>query len=412
MTLKAVIFDHSTIFVSPGNEPLILGLRTLFEHLKSIGIKIAVFSTHQIPFSDELQRRGFPTIDLALTRKDVGVNKGSSSWVQRAAAKLGVRINEFLYIGDDNRDWRSAVNAHTFYVHAGWVRPQYDSNVKYLTVGNPDSALGLISHFLLPPPRWGCRIDDENNKLCLRCLLPADATLPATNRYSFTLQSIFTYGDTVLVGGVDALVPLMLHIVSSLYLEGIVETNPLLTVYPSSQPDKSNKSLEPLFRLASTFFRGYFRQDLLIRGKPALDMSLERVAAKRENRPSQASFLTQATTVHLNPDYEKKLSGRTIVVFDDFTTAGYSLEWARNLLYTAGASRVILVTAGKYRRYHTIYQPAPETWVTPFQLQEYTSSSFRKIRTCLVETDAQAQAIVERSFSFLVQGKPFPISGL
>ena len=39
---------------------------------------------------------------------------------------------------------------------------------------------------------------------------------------------------------------------------------------------------------------------------------------------------------------------RTVLVFDDFTSTGRTLDWARNLLYAAGASRVVLLTVGKY----------------------------------------------------------------
>ncbi|MFG3064842.1 hypothetical protein ACGFYM_40840 [Streptomyces sp. NPDC048231] len=44
------------------------------------------------------------------------------------------------------------------------------------------------------------------------------------------------------------------------------------------------------------------------------------------------SIGAQARTVRINPKYRGKLKGKTVIVFDDFTTEGKSIEWARTLL--------------------------------------------------------------------------------
>jgi predicted amidophosphoribosyltransferase len=67
--------------------------------------------------------------------------------------------------------------------------------------------------------------------------------------------------------------------------------------------------------------------------------------AKQENRPANAYSSDQTNTVRVNPARRNIQSrdDRNVVVFDDFTTTGISLEWARNLLYAAGAGRVVIM---------------------------------------------------------------------
>jgi len=90
----------------------------------------------------------------------------------------------------------------------------------------------------------------------------------------------------------------------------------------------------------------------LIRETEAPDTSLVRVRARSEGRIPDVSIATQASTVRLGDKYRGKLGGKRVIVFDDFTTSGMSLEWARNLLLAAGASNVVTLTIGKYKTTH------------------------------------------------------------
>jgi hypothetical protein len=56
-----------------------------------------------------------------------------------------------------------------------------------------------------------------------------------------------------------------------------------------------------------------------------------------------------------------------------------SLDWARHLLYPAGADRVILVSFGKYGRNHPLlhdfYTPPAAQPGQPFQLNNYANGA-------------------------------------
>jgi hypothetical protein len=55
-------------------------------------------------------------------------------------------------------------------------------------------------------------------------------------------------------------------------------------------------------------------------------------------------------SIVLNPFYSRRVKGKVVCVIDDYTTNGISFEAARNLLFNAGASKVILIALGTYKK--------------------------------------------------------------
>jgi hypoxanthine phosphoribosyltransferase len=158
--------------------------------------------------------------------------------------------------------------------------------------------------------------------------------------------------------------------------------------------------LGEFIKVAVKVFHGYFIDNLLFRAEQGIDTSLERVKARRESRIARVTFANQTDTVHVA--YRGSLAGRTVVVFDDFTTTGRSLEWARNLLYAAGAERVVLVTIGKYSGPYMIHAPTPTAGIEPFRLKRYpTSQCFTTMHRNL-----SAAEIIKRSFNAWKTNQP------
>ncbi|WP_404200225.1 phosphoribosyltransferase [Streptomyces tauricus] len=121
----------------------------------------------------------------------------------------------------------------------------------------------------------------------------------------------------------------------------------------------------------------YYREDLLERVMQAPDTSLERWRRSTgQGSTADISIAAQARTVRINPKYRGKLKGKTVVVFDDFTTEGKSIEWARILLSKAGTAQVITLTVGKYGSRHTNYGIRPITSNDPgIAIDPYTVSN-------------------------------------
>jgi hypothetical protein len=367
--LTGVIFDHSSVLLThKGRGPN--ELKALLESVSAAGLRTVIFTTHAQPVNEQLVALGYPPADVVLTQRDVGKRKGSPEWIYEAARRIGCEHHQLLCIGDDELMWRSAINAATIYIHSGWSAPQPEG-VTALLAPTPTAARRFLNNYLLQPPRWEYSLDLKEESLYFRSLLGADVRLPASTPPSFTLQDVFTYNLRVKVGPLKAVDALMLHAMTSLYLEGLIQRNSLFAVYPSSKPGKISPILQEFLKPASKLFHGYFRDDLLVRAVQAVDSSMEKAAARKEGRPPNIPDTNQINTVHVNPAYRKTIKGRPVIVFDDFTTTGQSLEWARNLLYAAGAAQVILLTIGKYPRPHVVHRLNFLARISPFELGRY-----------------------------------------
>ncbi|MFW5420894.1 hypothetical protein J0910_30190 [Nocardiopsis sp. CNT-189] len=366
------------------------------------GLAWCLFSTEAMDPEEVCGPRGYPRPAACVHSADIpeGRKRGSPLWVEVAAQRLGVKHHELFYMGGSARDWRSAINAGVFYVHAAWG-DELPSNCKAYKAGSAADFRLMLEHFLLGEPSWAYAGGGQGWEL--RCLLPAGASLPCTAPgTSFTLQDVLTYKKEVKIGGTDARNVLMLSVLANAYLEGLMSPGALMCIYPSSRPGEVSDRLSGYFRPASHLFRSYYKEDLLIRGRQALDTSRERVKAKRESRPSGVSIATQATSVHVGERYAApgKLKGKTVIVADDFTTQGMSLDWARTLLTAAGAARVILLAIGKYGRpEHTAYTPQAE--IAPYRLGALEAGDFTQSAVPL-RHDTGAEARMRERFGRLL----------
>lgn len=218
---------------------------------------------------------------------------------------------------------------------------------------------------------------------------------------SFRLQDVLSSERDIRVGNRPAQTLLVMHALSSLSLEGLIPRNPVIAIYPSSKPGRTSDVIESFLRPASKLFHAYYKRDLLVRGVEAINTS----DARAQGNGHLVSFLTQANTVHVNPEYEDLIRDNTIILFDDFTTTGRSLEWARNLLYAAGASRVVLLTIGKYRWDHDIYVPAGEL-ASPFEIHQYEESDF-SYSSRRMEQHFHNSEVLKESFELWKKDEPY-----
>jgi hypoxanthine phosphoribosyltransferase len=232
---------------------------------------------------------------------------------------------------------------------------------------------------------------------------------------TFTLQEVFGHtGRDVQIGDNSARNLLMLHALAGLYLEGFISPNSLFAVYPSHSPGRINDNLRGFLDPVSKLFGGYFKDDLLVRAVPAIDTSLERWKARTERREPDVSFADQTNTVHVNPDYAKTIrtKDRTILVFDDFTTSGRSLDWARSLLLAAGAGRVVLMTVGKYPGpYHECYTPRSTETIAPFSRKDYDPDADFRTLSVRMREDTSTRRVIETSFERIRGNLDYPVAG-
>ena len=174
-------------------------------------------------------------------------------------------------------------------------------------------------------------------------------------------------------------------------------------VYPSHNVGKISLSLAQFLEPAAKFFHGFFKEDLLIRAAQAPDTSLARVNGQ------PVLFTHQANTVHVNPAHKGKINGKTVIVFDDFTTDGMGLEWARLSLKAAGAAKVICMTVGKFPKRHRVHRAYNPGIITPFRLGQYAENQFTYVEHAMSSDNAGKQTTC-RMFECWAEGKSFPLN--
>lgn len=349
--VQAVVFDYKAVFDASLTRPR-PDVAQLLRVLDQQGVDWVLLTTQPINAAAVCTAAGLPQPALHLSREDIPGRKarGSGVWLDEVAEQLGLRTNELVMVGTTEWDWMTGINAGVLYIHARWAsalgRP-----IQALGANDPVHLYWLLDRFLLHEPKWLFALDDDSRRFRVRSLFQPDETFPGTNPTSFDLKTIFTYDREVTVGDENARDILMVHLLCSVYLDGLLPDHAWFCVYPSSTPGRVNEQLAEFLEIAKVMVGSYYKEDLLVRATRAIDTSRARASGRRDS----VSIATQANTVHLNPDYQGKVRGKTVIVFDDFTTEGMSLDWARNLLTTAGARQVVGVTIGKYRKPYTVF---------------------------------------------------------
>ncbi|MFF6639617.1 hypothetical protein ACFY83_20585 [Streptomyces althioticus] len=386
-TVRAVAIDHKAVLRSPGRAHK--GIADFLEWLDENDIYFVLLTTDPIDAEAALTAAGLPAPALHLSRDDIpgAPNRGSGTWLKEVADRLKLRTNQIVFVGTSEWDWRTGINAGVVYIHARWAsHVRNNKGMVTLSAGAPAHVGELLEHFFLDEPQWAFTRDDARS-FKIRSLLPPNVRFPRNNG-TFTLQDIFTRGETVPVGNQDARDILMLRLLSSAYLDGTLPHRSLFCVYPSSSPGRVSAQLAGFLTNAKVMVGSYYREDLLERVAQAPDTSLERWRRTAgQGSTADISIAAQARTVRVNPKYRGKLTGKTVIVFDDFTTEGKSIEWARILLSKAGAAQVIALTVGKYGSRHTNYGLRPPTWrdstsrhpsitIDPYTINNLTATDF------------------------------------
>ncbi|MEV7581240.1 hypothetical protein [Streptomyces erythrochromogenes] len=370
--VHAAVFDYKAVFQAGTTTPH-PDMYQLLHLLDQQGVDWVLLTNQSIDAVEICSAVGLPQPVLHLSQEDIPGRKarGSGLWLDQVAERLHLRKNQLVIVGTTEWDWMTGINAGVLYIHARWASA-LGKQITALTADDPADLYWLLDRHLLHEPQWIFALDDEKRALRVRSLFQPDESFPGTSPTSFNLKTVFTYDHKVTIGDGSARDILMLHLLFSAYLDGSLPHRAWFCVYPSSTPGRVNDQLAEFLEPAKVMVGSYYKGDLLVRASKATDTSLARATGRHDT----VSIATQANTVHLNPKYRSTVRGKTVIVFDDFTTEGMSLDWARNLLTKAGARQVIGVTIGKYRKPYTLFTPRPGVTISAFATNALTSADF------------------------------------
>ncbi len=357
MAVEGVIFDVSDTLVRWPSEA-VEGVIPAVERLRNLGVQIIAVSNEPRAKVERGLAGAAVRVDHIVTRADVGVAKGSPRWIDRICDDTGLDRNQLLYVGDSQHDMITASHAKVVYVHAGWAAPpgQYG-----MPAPQPAWVAAVVQHIFRKRRRWFWTVDtkDRNgNRIRQKALIDGNgAGRPALKA---NLLSAFKGSGDPRVGPMLLADFVMLHLVASLYEEGLHDEAGWWTTYPGRDKTR-NTVMGNFLDVAAKLFRRQYQPDLFIRHKAT-------VTSKEAFDAGQlvGALDNQLTTVHLNPTLREKLPGKSVLVVDNFLTRGATTEMARNMLLAGGAADVTAVVIGKYggTNYH-FTAPADLEW-NPF----------------------------------------------
>lgn len=242
---------------------------------------------------------------------------------------------EALYIGSTIDDMRTAVNGNLLFLRATWWGNHTDYGFEFST---PKDIARFIDTFCLRSHLWCHEIHDGDFNFY--ALAPFSTMKPEHTLYSEDARAAAKHG----LGHPDFWVG---AIVSSLYFSGVHNQIDYVSVYPGHKVGYGNEIMDEAISIFGKCFRKNYLKDLIIRHTQSTKSQTAR------NKGISIDHLNQLNTIHLNPTPLKSgdkryvcsplRKGKTVLLIDDITTRGYSLESARAYIEQTGA-KVILAS--------------------------------------------------------------------
>lgn len=241
--------------------------------------------------------------------------------------------NEILFIGNSNIDMQAAVNGRIVFLNATW----FGQENKYgFIFDNPKSIAKFVDTFFCRQHLWSFKIEVAN--LRYYSLAPYgtyDAVKELYGNYSSDARRTAKdgLGHPEFWGR---------YLSATSLLSGIYKEVDYICPFPSHS---ANKWRDPLQNSIDTFekcFRHKYLKNLIVRHTSSLESHTHR---------DSVNHITHLNTIRLNPQpdrpngkvYKKSplVTGKTVLVIDDFCTQGYSLEAARIYLAKTGVNVIL-----------------------------------------------------------------------
>ena len=323
----------------------------IINSLNDLGITLAVSTNdHTQNIIQRFRHHGLTPPDVIVSKFDIASKgKADPKMVLEIASRLNVKPQEMAFLGDDdNTDIFCALNAGILPLSARYSTAD-KPRVYGIPIEDPSYLIRYLSNYSVQDnPYFGWfysdRCTDTNTMIDMRALLGQHSDIPGFKELLKGMKP----RNQITVGArkVELFRILANYLVTRIFLNGDVEPMEatIVTVYPGHKSGTENELLTQYANDFRHVFRSFARS-LLIRHKDA-------PASKMQG--DSRNIYDQFQTIHVNPDEKARIENKHIIVLDDYTTAGYSLETARRMLLQAGARKVTGIAMGKWRNIHTI----------------------------------------------------------
>jgi hypothetical protein len=356
--IKLLICDGDGTLLMPKPSEDILHLLKRIGEL-NIGLAVATNSS-----SSNIKKKfitiGLPEPLIIATPEEVRARKPSPKFIQYISQQTGVKTNDMIFLGDDDKtDILCAINASVLpfashYSLSG--KPEYG-----LPVESPVAFMKYLETYgMQEAPFFGWETKDPSQLIEVYAVIGDHGSMGLTK----TLRSLLKDKQDVYIGPKKNLFGGILfhYFLSQSYLSGLLQGIDYISVYPGHAANSQNQILAQYSSILQKLFHNRYLPDLLIRHTGASPSH----ATSGANR----DIFQRLSTILVNDKYKKRLPGKRILILDDFTTSGNSLETARVMLLKAGAESVVGLAFAKYRSTYNVVQSDQE-WdpFIPFALK-------------------------------------------
>lgn len=338
--IKVLICDGEGTLGLPNISPELL---QLIKSLPQMGIQLAVATNgSRMQIVNRFRSAGLPLPSQIITPQETQTRKPSPKFVFMIQGQTGVKLEEIAYLGDDDKtDILCAINAGVLPFAATYSNP----NMQYgLLVSQPKTLFDFLrSYGIQNAPYFGW----SYRNLCTDTQTTVDVRVLVDDHQGLTsaFKTVLKDQGEYLVGSnkIPLQSLLFLYLVNQIYLSGLSSQIDLITTYPGHTANSRNVLLEGYSQELARTFKDRFIPDLLIRHCDA---------PESKKQGDSRNIYDQFRTILVNPAHH--IQGKNILVLDDFTTCGYSLETARRMLIQAGAKHVVGLGIAKFRNKQAI----------------------------------------------------------
>lgn len=257
-------------------------------------------------------------------------------------------VKSIILVGSSDEDLYLAANKKILIINPGWSVKQDEKPARYgITLSNPEKltqAIRLIDN----QSSWyyKLQVDDSTQVLALT----------SANTKNFTVTSeekeiLEGFSSLLKQGNRRYFNSLYFHLISGVMKDSDLRNVDIWSVFPTST-GRPNNEIEEIKERCRYLTGKRNNQPIFIR-----HTVVDKSHFTHHDKRLEVGCAKHFNSVMLNPNYKKKIKGKTICIIDDFLTNGISFETARNLLLKAGAAKVILLALGRFKRgTYGIYQ--------------------------------------------------------
>lgn len=243
---------------------------------------------------------------------------------------------EAIYVGNSEVDMRTASTGRVMFLNALWHGEQNPYGFQF---NSPEDIGRFIDCLCLRLDDWFWAVEDGDHRVyALGPFTTLSPRYAEAHGYSAGARATAKAGidDDQFWGRLLA---------ARVYLTGLVDEIDVITCYPGHKTTSGPPEVEVALSILAGSVRKKYLPDLIVRHANATKSQSARTAGRA------VDIANQLSTIHLNERPRKGIGkppyasargwrGKTILVVDDFCTAGNSLEGARAFIEAAGAKMI------------------------------------------------------------------------